>query len=129
MNLVQKALALFFVPILAIPQLCCAGGERGAAGCCEGKACCCCGTAQDEGDRDTDSGDSCFCQDRSPRKSEEPGSLPALNGSDLVPAHSAAGDRKDPDKHWVFLADRMRGTASYGSPPRLRLALQQRFLI
>ena len=129
MNLVRQALALFLFLNLASPLMSCAGGEREASGCCEGKACCCCGTSFDEEDRDTDSGDSCFCQDRSPRKSEEPGSLPALNGSDPVPACSAAGDRKEPDKRCVFLPDRMFATDSDGSPPRLRLALQQRFLI
>lgn len=116
---------------LAIPDKTCAASRPGDS-CClkEPVPACCCGNTEASGEQPEAPTHGCTCRIKSPRKGETPAGIPCAMPTALIPSFSTSpAERKSfrgPSFHILRFE---RGTSLHSPPPRLRLSMQQRFLI
>ena len=116
---------------LAIPESTCAASRSGDSCCLKetAPACCCSESVKASREEPANHSHSCACQIKSPRKGETPAGIPKAMATARVQALSTSpAERKSFQEPYFGVIRFERGTSLH-SPPRLRLAMQQRFLI
>lgn len=120
MNLLRSLLAVFFAIAVANPACCCTA--RTDTGPAETSSCCG-GTEKEKAPGDH----SCACEAKQPKQLEDPPQVPAFVAVELP---APAAHLPVPAAPAAPAAEKIRpGYRNDTGPPRLRLALLQRFLI
>jgi len=131
MKLFTQGLIFLLGFALAIPESTCAASLSGES-CCLAEtapACCCSESTKAAADEPANQTRGCHCRIKSPRKGETQAGIPMATPTALVQAPStSSAERKSFRKPYSGVIRFERGTSLH-SPPRLRLAIQQRFLI
>lgn len=131
MRLFTQGLILLLGFALAIPESNCAKSRSGESCCLDETklACCCSNSTKASADEPANQTHGCACLIKSPRKGETPAWIPTATPTALVRALSNfPAERKSFPEPYSGVIRFERGTSLH-SPPRLRLAMQQRFLI
>lgn len=132
MSRFTKVLILLLGFALAIPESTCAAARSGDSCCLKetAPACCCCGNTEASGEQPAAPTKSCACRIKIPRKGETPAGIPGATPTALAYVLFASpAERKSFREASLQILRFERGTSLHLPPPRLRLTMQQRFLI
>lgn len=131
MKLFTQGLIFLLGFALAIPESTCAASLSGESCCLKeaAPACCCSENAEASGEEPANHSQSCACRIKSPRKGETQAGIPMATPTALVQALSTSSAERKSFREPYSGGIRFERGTSLHSPPRLRLAMQQRFLI